>query len=223
MSKDNNTELAHLVEETIRNLYEKGIAASDLAPLVKLHDAVKGMASKPPVAEPVPAPRIVEPAAPQPLELASSTTVPMQGAAGPDIPEISLSVDGQEPHGPYDRDGRRGVLKASEELMARASAVIDLLIQSGQSPEHAAQTITRQLLSVGIQLPECGGDVRAWKRLLNWRNNLIHYKRAGHAWDVYCAFKEGLADIPPDKRIQVAVGERLWDQRKMEFSSAIIA
>lgn len=107
--------------------------------------------------------------------------------------------------------------------MARACAIVDLLVHGGDSPEHACQVITRQLLSVGIQLPESGGDARAWKRLMNWRNTLIHYKRAGPAWDVYCAFKEQLADIPPEMRIRMAVGERLWDQRQLEYSAQHIA
>jgi hypothetical protein len=65
--------------------------------------------------------------------------------------------------------------------MARASAIIDVLVQSGQTPDHSAQTVTRQLLAVGIQLPECGGDVRAWKRLLNWRNqaHTLHARGPG--------------------------------------------
>ena len=41
MSDQLNQDLAGLVEETIRTLFDKGIAAADLAPLVKLHDAVK--------------------------------------------------------------------------------------------------------------------------------------------------------------------------------------
>lgn len=41
MSDQHNQDLAGLVEETIRTLYDKGIAAADLAPLVKLHNAVK--------------------------------------------------------------------------------------------------------------------------------------------------------------------------------------
>ncbi len=194
MSDEQNQDLAGLVEETIRTLYDKGIAAADLAPLVRLHEAVKAPST--PSAEPVVA------------------AAPARFAGHPHPAERS---------GPYDRDGRRGEVKASEDLMARASAIIDILVQSGQSPDHSAQTITRQLLAVGIKLPESGGDVRAWKRLLNWRNTLIHYSRSGPAWDVYCSFKEELADIPPDRRLRVAVGERLWDQRQMEFSSADIA
>ena len=87
-------------------------------------------------------------------------------------------------------------------------------MQAGHAPEHAAQLITRQLLSVGIELPEAGGDARAWKRLFNWRNRLIHHTRSGPAWDAYCAFKEELADIPPDQRLRQAVGTKLWDRRQ---------
>jgi len=203
MSDQHNQDLAGLVEETIRTLFDKGIAAADLAPLVKLHDAVK----TPSASSAAP----VSPATP---------VVP----AAPAIPAAPVTVAGHlassRPIGPYNREGRRGEVKASEDLMARASAIIDALVQSGQTPDHSAQTIARQLLSVGIELPESGGDARAWKRMLYWRNNLIHYKRAGYAWDVYCAFKEELADIPPDKRLRVAVGERLWDQRQMELTSA---
>ena len=206
MSNQHNQDLAGLVEETIRTLYDKGIAAADLAPLVKLHDAVKAPSA--PSAAPVNPATPVNPAVP---------AIPAAPATG------AGRLASSRPTGPYDREGRRGEVKASEDLMARASAIIDVLVQSGQTPDHSAQTIARQLLSVGIELPESGGDARAWKRMLYWRNNLIHYKRAGYAWDVYCAFKEELADIPPDRRLRVAVGERLWDQRQEELTTTDIA
>ncbi len=206
MSEEHNQDLAGLVEETIRTLYDKGIAAADLAPLVKLHDAVKAPSA--PSAAPVNPATQVNPAVP---------AIPAAPATG------AGRLASSRPTGPYDREGRRGEVKASEDLMARASAIIDVLVQSGQTPDHSAQTIARQLLSVGIELPESGGDARAWKRMLYWRNNLIHYKRAGYAWDVYCAFKEELAGIPPDRRLRVAVGERLWDQRQEELTTTDIA
>lgn len=210
MSEEHHQNLASLVEQTIRTLFNKGIAAADLAPLVKLHDVVKRQDA--------------HQGAPETAASAQGEPAPPTPAVSPADAEAQVGwTAGTELSGTYDRDGRRGEVKASEDLMARASAIIDVLVQSGHSPEHAAQVLTRQLLSVGIQLPESGGDARAWKRLLNWRNNLIHYKRAGPAWDIYCAFKEQLAHIPPDKRLQVAVGERLWDQRKQEFSSQNIA
>lgn len=214
---DQNRELERLVEQTIRTLYDKGIAAIDLAPLVKLHDAVKNMNGPD---QPAPAP-VSQTVDPDPLADPEAAAV---SPAQPEPPDAGATWAGNvEENGIYDRDGRRGEMRASEDLMARASAIVDLLVHSGDSPEHACQVITRQLLSVGIQLPESGGDARAWKRLMNWRNALIHYKRSGRAWDVYCAFKEQLAHIPPEKRIQTAVGERLWDQRQLEFAARNIA
>ena len=192
MSEDYNQDLARLVEETIRTLYDKGIAAIDLAPLVKLHEAVKAQ------------------------NAAQGTSArPESHAEAPGGPG--------ESHRHYGRDGRRGELEASDDIMARASAIIDVLVQGGDTPEHAAQVITRQLLAAGIQLPVSGGDARAWKRLLNWRNNLIHYKREGFAWDAYCSFKEELAHIPPEDRLRLAVGELLWDQRDQEVAAQNIA
>lgn len=178
-----------LIFETMESLAERGIDAYDLAPLMKLRDAVRVL-----------------------VDIAAATSKNQPEASAPPAAE-------SERLGPYGGDERRSVLKASNELLARVSAIIDLLVQAGQPPEHAAQLITRQLLAVGIQMPESGGDARAWKRLHNWRNNLIHYKRSGPAWDVYCAFKEALNDIPPDQRLRRAVGERLWDRRHEDFSS----
>jgi hypothetical protein len=108
---------------------------------------------------------------------------------------------------------RRRNMEASEELLARASAIIDVMVQSGHEPEHAAQLIARQLIAVGITLPVSGGDARGWKRLHEWRNQLIHHKRAGPAWDAYCAFRKELESIPAEERLRRAVGERLWDRR----------
>jgi hypothetical protein len=202
MSENRNPELTRLVEETIRTLYGKGIEPADLAPLLKLYDALKEADSP-----------------------SAGPAVPVESP----MPAATLGYNreefatGNQQHGPYGREGRRGEVEASEDLLARACAIIDVLVQSGQSPEDAAQVITRQLLSVGIHMPEHGGDARAWKRLEYWRNNLIHYKRAGPAWDAYCAFKERLANIPPHERLRIAVGERLWDQRRQEFSSEDIA
>ena len=197
-----------LVAETIDSLAARGIDAYDLAPLMKLRDAVRaldGVTTSPSQSAQA------SPAAPaQDQQQAAPAAPPPQPAA--------LGNANPEMLGRYGRDGRRGAVVASDNLLARASAIIDVMVQGGQTAEHACQIITRQLLAVGIKLPESGGDARAWKRLHNWRNNLIHYKRSGRAWDAYCAFKEELADIPPDQRLRVAVGERMWDLRQQDYA-----
>ncbi len=184
MPEQHTQNLAALVEETIRTLSEKGIAAIDLAPLFKLREAVKAQ-DKP----------------------------ESEGASAP-TPAPATAV-----RGGYDRNERRSTVGVSGALMARVSAIIDVLVQGGQTPEQAAQVITRQLLAIGEKLPSSGGDARAWKNVLYWRNNLIHHKRERVAWDVYCAFKEQLANIPPADRLRVAVGEQLWDKRRPEKSA----
>lgn len=120
------------------------------------------------------------------------------------------------PEAPQAHEKRSGTTVASEDLLARASAAMDVLVQSGQTPEHAAQLLTRQLLGIGVVLPESGGDARAWKRLFTWRENLIHRKRSGPAWDAYRAFKRALAEIPAEDRLRRVAGERLWDLRKRD-------
>ncbi len=190
-----STGLEKLVVETMQSLEERGIDAGELTPLMKLRQAV----------------RALDPGA----AAAPQTPPPASSAAAADGSPF------EAPNGDrhYTPDGRRGLVEASTNLLARASAVIDIMVKGGQTPEHAAQVVTRQLLGVGIKLPESGGDARAWKRLFNWRNSLIHYKRSGQAWDAYCDFKEQLAIIPPEQRLRRAVGDHLWDLRQQEMAN----
>ncbi|MHA1165908.1 MAG: hypothetical protein ACTSP0_10070, partial [Alphaproteobacteria bacterium] len=177
MSSEKEQNLVQLVEETMRTLHGKGIPLEDLAPLVKLHDAVTALNNT------------------------------QKADAMPPAPVSEADVPPEHP-GHFIREARLAEMKASEELMARGCAIIDVMIQGGQTPEHASQVITRQLLSVGIELPEHGGDVRAWKRLMSFRNTLIHYMREGPVRNAYSAFKEQLSGIEPDQRLRRAVGEQ---------------
>lgn len=188
MSGEIEQNLVSLVEETMRTLHGKGVPLEDLAPLVKLHDAVSAL----------------------------------NQTQGADAMQPAPSGDADIPpaqSGHFIREARLGEMKASEVLLARASAIIDVMVQGGQTPEQAAQVITRQLMAVEIEVPENGGDVRAWKRLLSFRNTLIHYMQKGPVRDAYSAFKEQLSGIAPDQRLRRAVGEQLWDRRESEFES----
>lgn len=183
-----------LVTETVLLLAQRGIETSELKPLMELQRVVRSL----------------------------NAAVPDEQAPGPQhSPEPAMQEPQAEQAEPVSafgtasfRDQRSCSVEASTNLLARASAIIDVMVQGGQTPEHSAQVITRQLLSVGIKLPEYGGDARAWKRLYHWRNTLIHHKRSGQAWDAYCSFRDELASIPPDQRLRQAVGGRLWDLRQ---------
>lgn len=189
-----SSRMDELVAETIEAVSAQGIDVYDLAPLMKLRDTVRALE-----------------------DIAAATSATAQESHQP--PGVATDDIRYDLKDGYGRDGRRGSVEVSDNLLARASAIIDVMVHGGEDPEHAAQIITRQLLGVGIKLPEIGGDARAWKRMYNWRSNLIHYKRAGRAWDAYCAFKEELASIPPEERLRRAVGDKLWDRRQDEFYS----
>ncbi len=120
---------------------------------------------------------------------------------------VSESVPGSGP--PSQRDDE----PASERLLARASVIMDLLVQGGATLEQAAQRIARQLLASGVQLPESGGDSRGWRRLLNWRVRLQHRVVSAGAQKEYERFKQEIAAIPPNERLARALNEKLWDRR----------
>ena len=193
MSGEIEQNLVYLVEETMRTLHGKGVPLEDLAPLVKLHDAVSAL-----------------------NQTQGADAMPPDAMLTAPSGEADI-LPAQSGH--FIREARLGEMKASEVLLARASAIIDVMVQGGQTPEQAAQVITRQLMAVEIEVPENGGDMRAWKRLLSFRNTLIHYMQEGPVRDAYSAFKEQLSGIAPDQRLRRAVGEQLWDRRESEFES----
>ncbi len=95
----------------------------------------------------------------------------------------------------------------NEVLLGRACVVIDLMTFAGDTSEKAAQTIARQLRATDVCFSGDGGDVRAWKRLLNFRLALLHGSKTEHveARDAYKVFKDHLSHIPAERRVQFAL------------------
>ena len=109
---------------------------------------------------------------------------------------------------------RRKRRPPSEVLLARVSALIDLLIKAGSGEAEAAQIMMRKLVAAGIPPPKQGGDARGWKRLLQWRTDLGHGLVAERAQQEYQAFTRKVATIPAAERVQRALDQRLWDRRR---------
>lgn len=112
------------------------------------------------------------------------------------------------------RERRRGA-SPSPVLLARAAAVIDLLVKGGHDESEAAQTVMRRLVAAGVPAPAQGGDARGWRRLLEWRNTLLHGYGPEEAKLEYRAFTEELEAIPPAERIKRVFDEKLWDRRRL--------
>ena len=85
------------------------------------------------------------------------------------------------PKKPEPDERRKPSSPASDGVLARASGVIDVLIQAGCTGEQAAQKVARQMVAKGVCLPKQGGDARGWKRLFDWRDRLIQGRQSEEA------------------------------------------
>ena len=119
-----------------------------------------------------------------------------------------------EPETPRDR---RHNAAPSSTLLARAAAVIDLLVKGGRDESEAAQAVMRRLVVAGVPPPAQGGDARGWRRLLEWRNMLIHGAGPDDAKFEYQAFTRELETIPPAERVARVLDEKLWDRRRRSW------
>lgn len=108
---------------------------------------------------------------------------------------------------------RRSSEPPSEEILARASAIIDLLVMGSYTEEQAAQKVMRQLLAQGLMPPSEGGDARGWKRLLIWRAKLHHGLMSRGAERESDRLRAEIEAIPAGARIEHALAGRLWDRR----------
>jgi hypothetical protein len=98
--------------------------------------------------------------------------------------------------------------------MARVSAVIDLLVRAGYDEGEAAQIIMRRLIGAGVAAPAKGGDSRGWKRLLEWRADLLYGLASKEGKIEYEGFTQELEKIPAGERVQRVLDSKMWDRRR---------
>ena len=99
-------------------------------------------------------------------------------------------------------------------MLARVSAVIDLLIKAGHDEAEAAQTVMRRLMAAGVPAPAKGGDARGWRRLLECRAGLAQGFGSAEAQAEYQDFKREIEAIPAPERVKRVLDEQLWDRRR---------
>ena len=109
---------------------------------------------------------------------------------------------------------RRKRRPPSDIFLARASAVIDLLIKAGHDESEAAQMVMRRLVAVGVPPPEKGGDARGWRRLLEWRNEISQGFGSQEAQLEYQDFGREIDAIPANERVKRVLDDQLWDRRR---------
>jgi hypothetical protein len=119
----------------------------------------------------------------------------------------------KDPENRAERERRRG-RGPSETLLARASAAIDLLVRGGYEESEAAQIIMRRLIAAGVPAPVKGGDARGWKRLLEWRADLLYGIASEEGKAEYEGFTADLENIPAGERVQRVLDGKMWDRRR---------
>jgi len=128
--------------------------------------------------------------------------------------QAGLGHKAQPADAPGERERRRN-RGPSETLLARVSAVIDLLVRAGYEESEAAQIIMRRLIASGVPAPVKGGDARGWKRLLKWRADLLYGRTSEEGKAEYDGFTADLEKIPAGERVQRVLDERMWDCRRL--------
>ena len=124
-----------------------------------------------------------------------------------------LKAEGRPPAAQTAANRRRG-RPPSDTLLARASAVIDLLIKGGYDESKAAQTVMRLLMAAGVPAPLKGGDARGWRRLLEWRADLAYGMVSPEARAEYEDFTREIEAIPAQDRVKRVLDDQLWDRRR---------
>ena len=135
-----------------------------------------------------------------------------EGIAFPLLDLIEHLDDAQDTQTPTAGERRKGLVDCSDELLAKVSAVVDVLVSAGYSSDHACQVVTRQMMARNLQVP-AGGDARAWRNMQAWRHKLINTKREGVVWRTYAAFKEELPQLYGTRLAEAAAREAIWDRR----------
>jgi len=107
---------------------------------------------------------------------------------------------------------RRKSAPPSDALLARISAIVDLLIRSGLSEEGAAQLMINRMLASGVDLPQKGSA--RWRDLLAWRAELHRGAAWGDVLGEYQRFTALIEVIPPHERVERVLQEALWDRRR---------
>lgn len=128
-----------------------------------------------------------------------------------------------EVESPPFEERRNSSATPSDALMVRVIAAIETLEDSGYSWEAAAQHVTRQMVRVGAALPTGGGDPRAWKRLLFWRDRLLHLRQSSPAWALYEAFKTEISLMPREAVVSASIDGRIWNLRAGSQSGSEVA
>jgi diguanylate cyclase with GGDEF domain len=109
---------------------------------------------------------------------------------------------------------RRCGQPASEGLLARVCAVIDLLIASGFGEETAVQVLAQKMVSAGIPFPKNAQSEKWDDYLMAWRTAFLEGIASDQASVEYRNAIAAINSIPPNDRLDCVLESDLWNRRR---------
>jgi diguanylate cyclase (GGDEF)-like protein len=109
---------------------------------------------------------------------------------------------------------RRASSPPGDALYARVFAIIDLLIAAGLNEEVAAQIMVQRLVLAGIPAPK-NNDKSWWRYLLDRRAAFRDGDATEEMLEQYRNVVAAIESIAPHQRVECALGNDLWDRRRM--------
>ena len=107
---------------------------------------------------------------------------------------------------------RRDGLATSQELLARICAVVDLLIASGQSEEHATHIMAQKMLTAGVAAPRDSEGGNWWQAIHAWRAAARNEVATTDALREYQNVVSAIESVPPLERVKCALENELWNR-----------
>lgn len=127
--------------------------------------------------------------------------------------DMAAALEDGNPHETARDERRDGLRDASDEMLGRVSASVDVLISAGYSLDHACQIVTRQMIARGVRPPQ-GGDARAWRNVQAWRHKLLGGRRDTLEFRQYAAFKDKLLAEHGSGVAAIVSNTAVWDRRR---------
>ena len=138
-------------------------------------------------------------------------------------PSLGVSLVRLLPRPSAEVRGRREMQPASDVLVARVCAVIDLLVASGLDEELAYEAMAQRLIGAEIPPPNRGPE-SCWANCLRELREILRNGRpTEEALNEYKNVIAALDATAPHERVQWALDNEVWDRRQNRSSVPRIA
>jgi len=134
-------------------------------------------------------------------------------------PKLGVSLVRLLPRPSPERRDRRKRQPASDALIARVCAVIDLLIASGLDEEAACEAMAQRLIVADLPLPRDREKTSSWPKHLREQGEFLRNAvPTKEATSEYESVVTAIGAIAPHERVRWVLENDVWDRRRRTAS-----